>query len=187
MFFYPVQSGRPSQRLQQDTTVSLFFISTLCYQWTEWNRIQKFPPSPHPSCPFSFSWFGSNIFFFCGRALTLSVLIILPRISGLYSQILADYQAECEINPLTARHWCSAACWEHHRALGLELFCTSFSTAGAIKTSSCNFTVCFVKFISILHQVVWGACTRQIREDVTFCSGYSGTEAWGSFKAWTLC
>lgn len=81
------------------------------------NGKQKVPPPPHPFCPFSSRWFGCNIFSVTG-ALTLSVLIVLPRISGLYSQIIADYQAECEINPLTASHWCSAACWEHYRAPG---------------------------------------------------------------------
>lgn len=37
---------------------------------------------------------------------------------------------------------------------GLELFCTSFSTAGPIKTSRCNFAVCGAKSISRPHQVV---------------------------------
>lgn len=112
------QSGRPSQqRHQRGTTVSLFIFSALCFRWMGQTGSRKFPRRRIPSVPLVPADLAV-IFFSVTGALTLSVLIILPRISGLYSQIIADYPAECEINPLTASHWCSAACWEHYRAPG---------------------------------------------------------------------
>lgn len=62
----------------------------------------KVPRYRIPSAPLVAAFFRCNIL--CCGALMLSVLIILPHNSGVYSQIIADYQAECEINPLTASH-----------------------------------------------------------------------------------
>lgn len=138
------------------------------------NGKQKVPPPPHPFCPFSSRWFGCNIFSVTG-ALTLSVLIVLPRISGLYSQIIADYQAECEINPLTASHWCSAACWAHYRAPGSN--CSAPRSQQRVQWKPVGvILLCAAQDLS-LARIRLCACTGEICE----------TEAHGSFKAWTLC
>lgn len=176
------QSDRPSRAesniLQQDTMVSLFIISTLCFQWTE-NSPQCHIPSV-PLVPADLA-----IIFFLWQGFT----VVTADHFALYQWAL-----QSDHHRLPGRMWnksFDSQSLMFSRVLGasasagLELFCTSFSTAGPIKTSRGNFAVCSVKSISGLHQAkcLYEADTWEL----VIYSGYSGAGVPGSFKARTLC
>lgn len=117
------------------------------------NGKQKVPPPPHPFCPFGSRWFGCNIFFCYGGFNVVS------------ADHFASHQWALQSDHRRLPGWMWNKSFDSQSLMfsrvlgalpsaGLELFCTSFSTAGPIKTGRCNFAVCSAKSIFRLHQVV---------------------------------
>lgn len=111
---------------------------------------RKFAPLPHCFCPFSSRWFGSNIFLWQG-------------FNVVYADDFASYQWALQSDHRRLPGWMWNKSLDSQSLMfsrmlgaslsaGLVLFCTSFSTAGPINTSRCNFAVCSIKSIFRLHQ-----------------------------------